>query len=289
MNKAIWNPQIIKVAEWNIHMMSRVVKNFPSIIYDTLEIENYFYDIIVLVEYKQNLEFEEKLHNNGYRVFTNSPLKKNEVLIAIKKELIMEVVEVNKNLPLNVGEIHPNFLHVKFKSREDKIISVIGIRNLFGEEEYRLQMKAIKRYLAKIADENIIVVADFNAISKNIENFLPANFHTYQPIHNRNYYNTENFINNYSYFFTKGDETKNSEKESRETESEKYIIKGMNKLDFCISNIKDIKNLSYDWNFINHCGGDVYPEKATIERNVTKWNIPVGYPDHALFTFVVDI
>ena len=49
------------------------------------------------------------------------------------------------------------------------------------------------------------------------------------------------------------------------------------------------KNLSYDWNFINHCGGDVYPEKATIERNVTKWNIPVGYPDHALFTFVVDI
>ena len=76
MNKAIWNPQIIKVAEWNIHMMSRVVKNFPSIIYDTLEIKNYFYDIIVLIEYKQNLEFEEKLHNNGYRVFTNSPLKR---------------------------------------------------------------------------------------------------------------------------------------------------------------------------------------------------------------------
>lgn len=261
MNKAIWNPQIIKVAEWNIHMMSRVVKNFPSIIYDTLEIENYFYDIIVLVEYKQNLEFEEKLHNNGYRVFTNSPLKKNEVLIAIKKELIMEVVEVNKNLPLNVGEIHPNFLHVKFKSREDKIISVIGIRNLFGEEEYRLQMKAIKRYLAKIADEDIIVVGDFNAISKNIEKFLPANFHTYQPIHNRSFYNTENFINNYSYFFTEDDKTKNSEKESLETESDN-IIKGMNALDFCISNMKGITNLSYSWDFIEHC--DKYPKKSTI-------------------------
>jgi exonuclease III len=285
MNKAIWNPQIIKVAEWNIHMMSRVVKNFPSIIYDTLEIKNYFYDIIVLIEYKQNLEFEEKLHNNGYRVFTNSPLKKNEVLIAIKKELIMEVVEVNKNIPLNVGEIHPNFLHVKFKSR-DKIISVIGIRNLFGEEEYRLQMKAIKRYLAKIADENIIVVGDFNAISKNIEKFLPANFHTYQPIHNRSFYNTENFINNYSYFFTEDDKTKNSEKESLETESDN-IIKGMNALDFCISNMKGITNLSYSWNFIEHC--DKYPKKSTIERNVTKWDIPVGYPDHALFTFVVDI
>ena len=285
MNKAIWNPQIIKVAEWNIHMMSRVVKNFPSIIYDTLEIKNYFYDIIVLIEYKQNLEFEEKLHNNGYRVFTNSPLKKNEVLIAIKKELIMEVVEVNKNIPLNVGEIHPNFLHVKFKSR-DKIISVIGIRNLFGEEEYRLQMKAIKRYLAKIADENIIVVGDFNAISKNIEKFLPANFHTYQPIHNRSFYNTENFINNYSYFFTEDDKTKNSEKQSLETESDN-IIKGMNALDFCISNMKGITNLSYSWNFIEHC--DKYPKKSTIERNVTKWDIPVGYPDHALFTFVVDI
>lgn len=270
MNKAIWNPQIIKVAEWNIHMMSRVVKNFPSIIYDTLEIKNYFYDIIVLIEYKQNLEFEEKLHNNGYRVFTNSPLKKNEVLIAIKKELIMEVVEVNKNIPLNVGEIHPNFLHVKFKSR-DKIISVIGIRNLFGEEEYRLQMKAIKRYLAKIADENIIVVGDFNAISKNIEKFLPANFHTYQPIHNRSFYNTENFINNYSYFFTEDDKTKNSEKESLETESDN-IIKGMNALDFCISNMKGITNLSYSWNFIEHC--DKYPKKSTIERNVTKWDIP---------------
>lgn len=286
MNKAIWNPQIIKVAEWNIHMMTNEVEKFPYIIEKTLEIKNYFYDIIVLVEYKQNLEFEEKLHNNGYRVFTNSPLKKNEVLLAIKKELIMEVVEVNKNLPLNVGEIHPNFLHVKFKSREDKIISVIGIRNLFGEEEYRLQMKAIKRYLAKIADENIIVVGDFNAISKNIENFLPANFHTYQPIHNRNYYNTENFINNYSYFFTEDDKTKNSEKESLETESDN-IIKGMNALDFCISNMKGITNLSYSWNFIEHC--DKYPKKSTIERNVTKWNIPVGYPDHALFTFVVDI
>lgn len=287
MNKAIWNPQIIKVAEWNIHMMSRVVKNFPSIIYDTLEIENYFYDIIVLVEYKQNLEFEEKLHNNGYRVFTNSPLKKNEVLIAIKKELIMEVVEVNKNLPLNVGDIHPNFLHVKFKRKDGKIFSVIGMRYLF-RVDYHLHMEAIKRYLAN-ADGDIILVGDFNAISKNIEKFLPVNFHTYQPIHDRSLYYTENFINNYSYFFTEDDKTKNSEKESLETESEKYIIKGMNKLDFCISNIKDIKNLSYDWNFINHCDGDVYSEKATIERNVTKWNIPVGYPDHALFTFVVDI
>lgn len=286
MNKAIWNPQMIKVAQWNIHMMTNVVKHLPNVIENTLKIKDYLYDIIVLVEYKQNLEFEEKLHNNGYRVFTNSPLKKNEVLIAIKKELIMEVVEVNKNIPLNVGEIHPNFLHVKFKSREDKIISVIGIRNLFGEEEYRLQMKAIKRYLAKIADENIIVVGDFNAISKNIEKFLPANFHTYQPIHNRSFYNTENFINNYSYFFTEDDKTKNSEKESLETESDN-IIKGMNSLDFCISNMKGITNLSYSWDFIEHC--DKYPKKSTIERNVTKWNIPVGYPDHALFTFVVDI
>lgn len=271
MEKAVWSPQMIKVAEWNIHMMSRVVKNFPSIIYDTLEIKNYFYDIIVLIEYKQNLEFEEKLHNNGYRVFTNSPLKKNEVLIAIKKELIMEVVEVNKNLPLNVGEIHPNFLHVKFKRKDGKIFSVIGMRNLF-RVEYHLHMEAIKRYLTKIVDEDIIVVGDFNVISSNIEKFLPANFRTYQPRHNRSLYNTENFINNYSYFFT---------------EKDKHIIKGMNSLDFCISNMKGITNLSYSWNFIEHC--DKYPKKSTIERNVTKWNIPVGYPDHALFTFVVDI
>lgn len=285
MEKSVWNPQMIKVAEWNIHMMTNEVEKFPYIIEKTLEIKNYFYDIIVLVEYKQNLEFEEKLHNNGYRVFTNSPLKKNEVLLAIKKELIMEVVEVNKNLPLNVGEIHPNFLHVKFKRKDGKIFSVIGMRNLFGVD-YHLHMEAIKRYLEN-ADEDIIVVGDFNVISRKIEKFLPANFRTYQPRHNRSLYNTVNFINNYSYFFTKGDETKNSEKESRETESEKYIIKGMNALDFCISNMKSITNLSYSWDFIEHC--DKYPEKSAIERNVTKWNIPVGYPDHALFTFVVDI
>ena len=270
MEKAVWSPHMIKVAEWNIHMMANVVEKFPYIIEETLEIKNYFYDIIVLVEYKQNIEFEEKLHNNGYRVFTNSPLKKNEVLIAIKKELIMEVVEVNKNLPLNVGEIHPNFLHVKFKRKDGKIFSVIGMRNLF-RVEYHLHMEAIKRYLTKIVDEDIIVVGDFNAVSSNIEEFLPKNFRTYQPIHNRSFYNTENFINNYSYIFTEGD---------------KHIIKSMNKLDYCISN-KGITNLSYSWDFINHC--NVYPEKSTIERNATKWNIPVGYPDHALFTFVVDI
>ena len=267
MEKAVWNPQMIKVAEWNIHMMANVVEKFPYIIEETLEIKNYFYDIIVLVEYKQNIEFEKKLHNNGYRVFTNSPLKKNEVLIAIKNELIMEVVEVNKNIPLNVGEIKPDFLHVKIK-RKGKIFSVIGMRNLL---DYHLHMEAIKRYLAKIVDEDIIVVGDFNVISSNIEKFLPANFRTYQPIHNRSFYNTENFINNYSYIFTEGD---------------KHIIKSMNKLDYCISN-KGITNLSYSWDFINHC--NVYPEKSTIERNATKWNIPVGYPDHALFTFVVDI
>lgn len=269
MEKAVWSPQMIKVAEWNIHMMANVVEKFPYIIEETLEIKNYFYDIIVLVEYKQNIEFEEKLHNNGYRVFTNSPLKKNEVLIAIKNELIMEVVEVNKNIPLKVEEIHPNFLHVKFKRKDGKIFNIIGIRNLYGED-YRLQMKAIKRYLAKIADEDIIVVGDFNAVSSNIEEFLPKNFRTYQPIHNRSFYNTENFINNYSYIFT-----------------EEHIIKSMNKLDYCISNMEGITNLSYSWDFINHC--NVYPEKSTIERNATKWNIPVGYPDHALFTFVVDI
>ena len=267
MEKAVWSPHMIKVAEWNIHMMANVVEKFPYIIEETLEIKNYFYDIIVLVEYKKNIEFEEKLHNNGYRVFTNSPLKKNEVLIAIKNELIMEVVEVNKNIPLNVGEIKPDFLHVKIK-RKGKIFSVIGMRNLL---DYHLHMEAIKRYLAKIVDEDIIVVGDFNVISSNIEKFLPANFRTYQPIHNRSFYNTENFINNYSYIFTEGD---------------KHIIKSMNKLDYCISN-KGITNLSYSWDFINHC--NVYPEKSTIERNATKWNIPVGYPDHALFTFVVDI
>ena len=272
MEKAVWSPQMIKVAEWNIHMMANVVEKFPYIIEETLEIKNYFYDIIVLVEYKQNIEFEKKLQNIGYRVFTNSPLKKkNEVLIAIKEDLINEVVEVNKNLPLKVEEIHPNFLHVKFKRKDGKIFNIIGIRNLYGED-YRLQMKAIKRYLAKIADEDIIVVGDFNAVSSNIEEFLPANFRTYQPRHNRSLYNTENFINNYSYFFT---------------EKDKHIIKGMNALDFCISNMEGITNLSYSWNFIKHC--DKYPEKSTIERNVTKWNIPVGYPDHALFTFVVDI
>ena len=271
MEKVVWSPQMLKVAEWNIHMMTNEVEKFPYIIEKTLEIKNYFYDIIVLVEYKQNLKFEKKLQNIGYRVFTNSPLKKkNEVLIAIKEDLINEVVEVNKNIPLNVGEIHPNFLHVKFKRKDGKIFNIIGIRNLYGED-YRLQMEAIKRYLAKIVDEDIIVVGDFNVISSNIEKFLPANFRTYQPIHNRSFYNTENFINNYSYIFTEGD---------------KHIIKSMNKLDYCISN-KGITNLSYSWDFINHC--NVYPEKSTIERNVTKWNIPVGYPDHALFTFVVDI
>lgn len=215
MEKAVWSPQMIKVAEWNIHMMANGVEKFPYIIEETLEIKNYFYDIIVLVEYKQNIEFEKKLQNIGYRVFTNSPLKKNEVLIAIKNELIMEVVEVNKNIPLNVGEIKPDFLHVKIK-RNGKIFSVIGMRNLFGVD-YHLHMEAIKRYLTKIVDEDIIVVGDFNVISSNIEKFLPANFRTYQPRHNRSLYNTENFINNYSYFFT---------------EKDKHIIKGMNALDF---------------------------------------------------------
>ena len=38
MEKAVWSPQMIKVAEWNIHMMANVVEKFPYIIEETLEI-----------------------------------------------------------------------------------------------------------------------------------------------------------------------------------------------------------------------------------------------------------
>ena len=92
MEKAVWSPQMIKVAEWNIHMMANVVEKFPYIIEETLEIKNYFYDIIVLVEYKQNIEFEEKLQNIGYRVFTNSPLKKKKPDMRKKKGTAIDVI-----------------------------------------------------------------------------------------------------------------------------------------------------------------------------------------------------
>ncbi|MDO5150073.1 MAG: hypothetical protein Q4D76_11845, partial [Oscillospiraceae bacterium] len=73
--------------EWNIHMMAQAIDVFPNIIEKAIQVNEKKHDIIVLVEYKQNKEFEQVFIDNGYYVLTNSPQPKNEIFIAINSEV----------------------------------------------------------------------------------------------------------------------------------------------------------------------------------------------------------
>lgn len=168
----------LKVIGWNINQRSgyNSLGTVPHLVIS--EIQKKKADLIVLTEYvkqSDHLEFTQSLKELGYAVFYNANLnrKTNEVLIAIKKNLISD-----KNTVQVVNEITspietPNFLQVSFQVNNE-IINIIGTRIRIGftfpvtdqsliddAKERNEQVISLVSYI-KDLDGQTFVVGDFN-------------------------------------------------------------------------------------------------------------------------------
>ena len=84
MEKVVWSPQMLKVAEWNIHMMTNEVEKFPYIIEKTLEIKPNEWDKIsnsVLINYNPKL-----IKAQGLKLFIESPVAINRIVAYISDQ-----------------------------------------------------------------------------------------------------------------------------------------------------------------------------------------------------------
>ncbi|MDO5150688.1 MAG: hypothetical protein Q4D76_15065, partial [Oscillospiraceae bacterium] len=177
------------------------------------------------------------------------------------------------------GEYPLNFCHVMFYGINKQLISIIGARKV-DQIDYEKQIRPLARYISNLYEFNkenhaIIVTGDFNSTNKSISGIISSEFNVLSPDHDKRKYDTDYYIDNYSYFFT----------------DEDGYISGMNALDHVISNLKKscFENLRYDWNFTGDKDSKYPATYGTIERHKTFWRIPRGYPDHATLTFDIKL
>ncbi|MDT8716064.1 endonuclease/exonuclease/phosphatase family protein [Clostridium sp. 19966] len=260
----------VRLLEWNIHLMAKKIDSIACIVIEQIREINA--DINVIIEYKKNESFENEVRSLGYTVCTNGLIDgQNEILVAIKTNIIMDKAEpfILTNIPIENDEICPNFIHVFFYEKCGVPVSIIGVRKI-DEITIEKQIRPLNRYLVSIKNNNpnqvIIATGDYNATNDTLSQYIEKSFCVKTPKHNKSLYGTDDYINNYSYFFIN-----------------KYtkIIEGMNSIDhfICSNNIR-IDDMKYSWSFIKKSEG--YPCYDDIEKNKTVWNISRGFPDHAI-------
>lgn len=248
-----------KLLAWNLHMMTNEipVKNF---VLDRLLNNDDAVDIIVLVEYKRDSTFEEKLKSDNYAVFCNNAIKgTNEILIAIKKDIIKIDTETNSNdeLIIKSGQCMPNFLHVSFKDVNGRAVSVVGVRFLSPTPSGGAitESEPLNRYLDTI-NGSWICCGDFNILDTKIKEYFP----------------------DYDCSIVEGKGFKNSSFIFTDFRTKK--IKQFGKLDhFIYKNIEKINSVSYSWDFL--CKDTAYPDVEDVVIG-NRWDIPAGIPDHAI-------
>lgn len=241
-----------KIVEWNIHKMSRSITVETFVITRILRDNP---DIIVLVEYKKDNLIEECL-NTSYFFDSSIGKKGNDVLIAIKKEIVDKGSSVffNKNFfEVSLGVDQPTVLDATFMTKAKKKISIIGLRYVQGGEGLKVS-KHMKSYLNKIK-HSFACIGDFNVLECRM------------PIHFEEYYH-----GNY-------DGSKESSSVVMLNNFQEGIITGFDRLDHLIYNSNiELKAQSYSWDFISL--SDVYPSYDKFNVGYT-WKIPAAYPDHA--------
>lgn len=239
--------------EWNIHKMT---KDIPVEKFVIKRILIGHPDIIILVEYKRDTLIEDALIND-YFYDVSIGAKGNDVLVAIKKSIVLEDLEVNfdKNFFMaDIGKDQPTVLAGSFFTKDREKFTVVGLRYVQGGNGLKVS-QYLKQYLDEIPHA-FMCAGDFNILEYRM------------PIHFKEYYHE-------SY---KGD--KDGASVVMLVDFRDCIVKGYNRLDHIIYNsfINRI-NLNYVWDFTQL--SKVYIPYD--ELNVGDvWKIPAAYPDHAI-------
>lgn len=247
---------------WNLHAMGGNEYIIPKFVPDVILQENS--DAVVLTEFSiaaSNFEcFKENIEKK-YDLFI-SPYAangRNQIAILIKKGAlnINDMITVN---PFDNGK--PEILQINLIYK-DMPLSIIAVRIKTQAKKIEEQFRFLTTYLQSIKTD-FICVGDFNATEKHLD--LQFNgFKIGTPLHDKKKYYTDNWYDNYSYLFVK-----------------ENVISGAAALDHVIVNNGIVKEIKYNWEFIKR--SNIYPKANRIIKG-NMWNVPKGYPDHAVLTF----
>lgn len=240
------NNNELKAAFWNIHHMTQSVTS-PGWVSDIIT----KYPITALTEYTTDDGIESALEE-GF-VFDKSSTSKNEVLIAIRKDLIKPGTEVEFK-EFDIDGIAS--LVATFCFPNDQKLTVVGIRYVMATNNTLEISKKVCSELKKL-DGPWIIGGDFN-------------IHGYRmPFHFRG------FVSN---FYCSKDYGKDLN-ESSIMMVDSFAngkIQEFARFDHVFASGLDL-NTTYDWDFTKN--DSIYPTEIKVGKT---WKIPAGMPDHAL-------
>lgn len=268
----------LKMIEWNIHGCGGYANNpLPSIICDTVLAMQA--ELVILTEFRCNAgwdAFAARLEKT-YALYLSPYVSEgyNQVLIALDKKVFLPAYNLETVNPADAGL--PEFLRVDAALRSTaQTLSVIGLRmkqTVANRDKIR-ERDFLKQYLAAMP-QNIPVICggDFNVTADNLD-FIPPSFWVVTPAHQRSYYNTPRYIDNYSYLFT----------------NRRGQINDKKCLDHFITNCR-AKYAAYTWDFIEKekDKDKTYPSRQELLTDDVLWKIPPAYPDHAVLQVTLEI
>lgn len=153
----------INIVEWNINQRT---SNKPIEAFVSSEVTKSNPHIIFMVEYKEDIIFEDIIKRLGYKVYTTGQIQgKNEVLIAIKNDGIF--TNAKKNIKELSNSLDILSVGVQFRDRN---ICLIGTRIQVGAGDKAdyinrgKQLKELASYTKKIKNkfDSVIIAGDFN-------------------------------------------------------------------------------------------------------------------------------
>lgn len=221
------------------------------------------FDILCLGEYTDDINIDKSLSDHEYLFFKSKNTQGNQVLLAVKNDFMrIDSLEVIRDTD-EPGDF--NFLHIRFTMMNGEVLNVIGIRMLTGAGKNAMnaavQTPPLRRYLNAIT-EPYICFGDFNIREERMSKWFGAD---------KNYTN--------SVFLSR---SKQNEFSFVCADRFTGIINGGIVLDHILTNIKADLVANYDWSFTKK--DPVYPPTVS---NGHLWQIPIGYPDHAIMWCVV--
>lgn len=270
----------INIVEWNINQRtnSKPIEEFVS-----NEVTKSKPHIIFMVEYKEDIVFEDTIKRLGYKVYSTGQIQeKNEVLIAIKNDGTFTntkkyITELPNSLDiLSVG--------VQFKDRN---ICLIGTRIQVGtgdKSDYidrGKQLKELASYTKEIKNkfDSVIIAGDFNhgQIREEYNDDFLYKDYLQEPC---NYQKIKRIFKEIDCQVCTPKDNKTFSWVGKVGEKKNYYIKEDH---IIISNNIFLNTISYEWDFVNNKNG-----YADLRCDDYKSEFS-GMPDHAKLVATVSI
>lgn len=243
----------LTLLEWNLHKMTHSVPVPPFVCRRILSPAP---DLICLVEYRTDPGIRRAL-SDAYWLAESTPASGNQVLLAVRRTLAPEGIQVVRQTD-EPGCF--NILHARFSDEAGCVRSLLGVRMLSPMDAGQ-QTPPLNRYLRRL-EEPFLCAGDFNILGRRMPVWFPS-------------YPTETQVGtgplaHVSYLYSDPSGT----------------VTGAGDPDHILSSPGLIARVEYRWDFT--ADDPIYPNPAAAMHG-GRWDLPPGFPDHALLWAQIDL